>query len=269
VNKEAEIAKHLKETCPFMVEENVWSRTRSDYTIYIPVEAKKGSIFEKDIIGTKHLEIVKSIQANWVEYGTRVEACVQPFLRHNVSNTVIVDDWNEVSDYLFENKQFFSGVSFLGSFGALDYKQSPFTPVIFPDEMLSKYGNGVVFASGLIVDGLHDFENDLWDACMAITNKDFVLDGTRRQVLLKKEWIRRAKQFARRHFKGDLQRMVYCLKELHLYHKWVEINRELKPMDFSKIEMKPFYTNADTLGSVGCVGGACEMPQHFLDKMKK
>lgn len=268
INKEAEIAKYLKQHCPFMIEENVWSRTKSDYTMYIPVEADKKSVFEKDILGVKHLEIVKKIQQNWVEAGTRVEACVQPFLRHNVSNTVVVDNWDEVTDYLFENKEYFSGVSFLGTFGALDYKQAPFTPVIFPDEMLSKYGNAVVFASGLIVDGLHEFDNDLWDACMAVTKRDFVLEGTRRQVLLKKEWIRRAKQFARRHFKGDLQKMVYCLKELHLYHKWVEINRELKPMDLSKVQLKPEYTEVDTLGSFGCQGGQCEMPTDFLNKLK-
>lgn len=269
LNKESEIAQHFIKNYPFLIEESVWSASKTDVVLYVPVEAKKGSIFKKDLVGVKQLEIVRSIQQNWVEAGTRLEAAVQPFLRHNVSNTVQVEDWDEVALYLYENRNYFSGVSFLGVFGALDYKQAPFTPIMMPDEMLFKYGHAVLFASGLIVDGLHEFDNDLWDACMAVTKRDFVLDGTRRQVLLKKEWLRRAKQFAKRYFKGDLQKMVYCLKDLHLYHKWVEINRELKPIDFSKIQLKPNYTDADTLGAMSCYGGACEMPQHILDQARK
>jgi ribonucleoside-triphosphate reductase (thioredoxin) len=266
VNKDSEIAKYLQEEVPFMVEESVWSATNSDIVVYIPVEAKEGSIFKKDIIGVKQLEIIKSIQQNWVEYGTDVELCSRPFLRHNVSNTVQVKDWDEVAEYLFNNRQYFSGVSFLSVYGPLDYKQAPFTPVRMPDELLKDYGKGIIFASGLIVDGLHYFDGDLWTACAAVKDKKFKLDGSRAQVLLKKDWIRRAKQFAKNQFKGKVDRMIYCLKEVHLFHKWDKIERELKPMDLSKVILEPVYTDADTQASASCVGGACELPGDWLSK---
>ena len=270
INKENEISKYLKDKFPFLVEESVWSKGNTDYVLYVAVDAKPGSIFKDQLYGTKQLEVVKSIQNNWVEHGTRVDRCVQPFLRHNVSNTVQVPegDWGIVGDYLFENSQYFSGVSFLGIYGAKDYKQAPFTPVLMPEDMLKRYGNGFVFASGLIVDGLHDFDDDLWDACNAVVDPNYVLDGTRRQVLLKKEWIRRAKSFAKKFFKGNLKEMVYCLKDVHLFHKWSEVNREFKGCNIFEAQLKPEYVDADTLGSAGCVGGVCEMPAEYLERMK-
>jgi ribonucleoside-triphosphate reductase len=268
INKESEIAKYLQENYPVLVEESVWSATQSDIVLYVPVEPSPQSIFKKDLVGVKQLEIVRSIQQNWVEYGTNVNACVQPFLRHNVSNTVQVENWEEVGKYLYDNRQYFSGVSFLGIYGALDFKQAPFTPVLMPDELLAKYGDGAMFASGLIVDGLHYFDGDLWDALSAVVSKNVKLGGNRSQVLLKKDWIRRAKQFAKRYCKNDIQTMTYCLKSVHLYHKWCQITRALaKPIDLSKVVLQPHYTDADTLGSASCIGGACEMPSYFTEQM--
>jgi ribonucleoside-diphosphate reductase alpha chain len=270
INKEAEISKYLKDRFPFLVEESVWSKNNTDYVLYLPIEAKQGSIFKSDLYGVKQLDVVKTIQSNWVEYGTREECCVRPFLRHNVSNTVQVPDneWGDVSDFLFENKQYFSGVSFLGVYGSKDFKQAPFTPVSMPSDILQEYGDGAILASGLIVDGLHDFDDDLWDACNAVLDSGYVLDGTRRQVLLKKEWLRRAKSFAKKFFKNDLKRMVYCLKDVYLYHKWAGIKREFKGCNILAVPMRPEYTDADTLGSAGCVGGACELPAEYLERLQ-
>jgi ribonucleoside-triphosphate reductase len=269
LNKDSEIAQHFAEHAPYLIEESVWSATNRDYVLYVPVEPPTESIFKKDLIGVNQLKIVKSIQQNWVESGTNVELCVQPFLRHNVSNTVQVENWDEVADFLFNNKEYFSGVSFLSVFGPLDYKQAPFTPVKMPEELFKSYGNGVLFASGLIVDALQYFDGDLWNACNAVVDKKYKLDGTRGQVLLKKDWIRRAKQLAKRHFKGKIGTMIYCLKDLYLYHKWVEVEREMKPIDVENLLLKPNYVDADTLGSASCVGGACEMPAEWLNKTSK
>lgn len=269
INKESEVAKYLLKNYPSLLEESIWSSSKTDYVLYVPVEAKRNSIFKRDLLGVKQLEIVKSVQQNWVEYGTRIEACVQPFLRHNVSNTVVVDDWDSVAHYLYDNKEFFSGVSFLGIWGPLDFKQAPFTPVMMAQDILSTYGHAAIFASGLIVDGLEFFDNDLWDALMYVTNRDIKLVGTRTQLLLKRDWIRRAKQFAKRYLKGDIQKMSYCLKNVHLYHKWVEINRDLqKSIDLSKVILQPVYTDADTLGSFSCSSGQCELPVEFLERNK-
>ena len=268
IEKQSEIATYLKQNYPELIEESVWSSSQSDYVIYIPIVAKKDSILKEDLIGVNQLKIVQSIQQNWVEYGTRLEACVKPFLRHNVSNTVQVEDWKEVGEYLYENRQYFSGVSFLGVFGSLDYKQAPFTPVIMPDELLEKYGHAVIFASGLIVDGLNAFDDDLWEALMMVNHNGTRVEGTRTAILLKKDWIRRAKQFAKRYFKNDFLEMSYCLKQVFLYHKWVTVNRSLqKKIDLSKVILNPHYTEMDTMGSASCQGGACELPGQFLDQV--
>jgi ribonucleoside-triphosphate reductase len=270
INKEAEIGKYLAENTPFMIEESVWSASNSDYVVYIPVTAKKGSIMKDELIGIKQLEVVRSIQQNWVEYGTRVESCTKPFLRHNVSNTVEVGDsnWDDVKNYVYEHRGSFSGVSFLGKFGDKDYKQAPFTSVLTPEEILEKYGEASMFASGLVVDALHDFDNDLWTACNYALNRQTKLEGTKREVLLMKDWLRRAKQFSKRYFKNNMLNMTYCLKDVYLYHKWMEINREYVPIDFSKINLKPNYVDVDTMGSASCVGGACEMPAGYLERFE-
>lgn len=268
IEKQSEIATYLKENYPDLIEESVWSSSQSDYVVYVPIVAKKDSILKRDLIGVNQLKAVQSIQQNWVEYGTRLEACVKPFLRHNVSNTVQVEDWKEVGEYLYENRQYFSGVSFLGVFGSLDYKQAPFTPVIMPDELLEKYGHAVIFASGLIVDGLNAFDDDLWEALMMVNHNGTKVEGTRTAILLKKDWIRRAKQFAKRYFKNDFLEMSYCLKQVFLYHKWVTVNRSLqKKIDLSKVILKPHYIEMDTMGSASCQGGACELPGQFLDQV--
>ena len=89
----------------------------------------------------KQLEYVKLAQQYWVEYGTNVALCVDKNLRHNVSNTITVDDWDEVEQYLFDNRKYFAGVSLLSSMGDKAYPQAPFTEVLTADEILTKYGS--------------------------------------------------------------------------------------------------------------------------------
>lgn len=262
VNKNSEVGRFLLETTPELIEDSIWSSTNSDYVVFIPVTAKRGSIFKADLLGTKLLENVKKIQQNWVEYGTNQELCVKPYLRHNVSNTIDVENWDEVGDYVWENRKIFSGISFLYYIGDRVFYQAPFTSVNSGEEILEKYGEASFLASGLIVDGLHVFEN-IYKACDHVTNRALVLDGSRQQVLLKKDWIRRVKQFSRRYFKYNLVETITCLKDVYWLHKWLTINRILsnKEIDLSQVNLTPDYTDIDTLGAIACAGGQCEIPQ--------
>jgi ribonucleoside-diphosphate reductase alpha chain len=113
--------------------------------------------------------------------------------------------------------------------------------------------------SGLIVDGLHYFNNDLWSATRHILNKDLKFTGDRTQVLLKKDWVRRAKKFAHNYFNDNLQQMVYCMKDVHLLHKWNTIQRSFEVVDFTKILTKPSFMDIDTLGAIACAGGQCSI----------
>jgi ribonucleoside-triphosphate reductase len=258
MNKETEVARLLKETNPYMVEESIWSATNSDYVISFPVIAPKQSIFKKDLDGISMLEKVKFVQKFWVESGTRIERCVDKNVRHNVSNTVIVheNEWEKVRDYLFENRETFAGVSLLSNTGDYDFNQAPMTSVMMEDEIVAKFGRGAMFASGLIVDSTTGFPN-LWSACAIAQMEEDI--GDRELADIRSEWIRRFKKYTENYFRGDVKRAEYCLKAVHLLHRWEKIQQNLHQVDFAVDLTEKSYTDIDTMGSAACVGGACEV----------
>jgi len=311
VNKEDDIAKYFKENNPKMLEDSVWSSNNTDWVISFPIIPKKESIFKEQLYGIKLLEYVKLTQLNWIEEGTNIELCVNPTTRHNVSNTIIVDDWDKVENYIYDNKNYFSGISLLPMSGDKDYNQAPFISVLTSKEIVKKYGDAALFASGLIVDGLNAFNNNLWMACntvMGIGEKleysedevknkinvstprelweklgfkngtldalcklfikpeveeykrfmDSKLNGSVHNHALKKDWVRRAKQFSERYFTSDKE-MTYCLKDVHNYHKWIEITRDINEIDWENLTIKPKYVDIDTTGAIACSGGTCEV----------
>lgn len=258
IGRDEEVLQLIKRANPLMVEKSVWSQSGNDDIISFPIVAKPGSIFRSSLYGKKHLEYIKIAQQFWVEAGTDTELCVDPTLRHNISNTISVDDWDEVEEYLYENRHHFAGVSLLSIFGDKDYPQAPFTEVFTAKEILKKYGDGSLFASGLIVDALREFNNDLWVACNAVLNSDETEETEEPLLLLQKDWVRRARKFAANYFKGDVKEMTYCLKDCHNVHKWESILRSMKPVDFSQMQQQNFV-DIDTLGSQACVGGQCEV----------
>jgi len=259
LNKGMETAQWMTANRPEMLEEGVYSATNSDYAVFTPCENPEGTLYKDEMTGIKHLELIKLVQKHWVRPGGVPERAYNPKTEHNVSNTVIIDDKKEIVDYLFENQADFTAVSFMSNYGDKDWNQAPFTSVLNTQELVDRYGDGVMFMSGLIVDGLHYFNEDLWTATEHILNKDLPLDGTKSQVLLKKEWLRRAKQFSRRYLKGDLKETVYCMKDVHLWHKWNVITKKFKPVDFTSILTKPSYIDVNTIGAVACAGGSCEI----------
>lgn len=117
LNDESEVLHTIKELFPYMVESSVWSSNGTDSVVAFPIVTKEGSRYKSDLLGVKQLEYVKKAQQVWVEEGTNVELCTHPKLRHNVSNTISVDDWDQVTEYLYENRQWFCGVSLMSSRG--------------------------------------------------------------------------------------------------------------------------------------------------------
>lgn len=259
LNKETDTAKWVEKNMEFLIEESVYSPTRSDYAVFVPIENPDGTLYKNELKGVKHLELIRLVKENWVDAGKTKEICIIPTTSHNVSNTVIIDNYDEITDYIFNHQHTFTAVSFLDQFGDKDYNQSPNTSVLNFEEINEKYGEGALFASGLIVDGLHAFDNNLWDACTAVLNKEVVLVGDRYKVFEKKDWVKRAKKFAKNYFKNDLEKMTYCLKDVHLYHKWKTINREFKDVDFTKILSRPTFKDINEYSAMACSGGSCEI----------
>lgn len=96
------------------------------WVIEFPVEAPVNAILKDDLKAIEFLDIVKSTQQNWVLPGT-ADATRSPGLNHNVSNTVTVkpDEWDEIANYLWTNRELFTGVSLLSVTGDKDFAFSP------------------------------------------------------------------------------------------------------------------------------------------------
>ncbi len=258
MNKDSEVAQLVKEENPYMVEESVWSSNGTDYVLSFPIVTNAESIYKDQMYGVNLLEKVKLVQQSWVEEGTDTSLCVDPTVRHNVSNTVTVlpDQWDEVEEYVFTNRKFFAGISFLGATGDKDYAQAPNSEVLSEEELVTKYGVASFFASGLVVDCLKSFPN-LWSAIAIALN-------TKKQDDQEKfdnqaDWIRRFHKFAKNYFAGDLKKTEYCLKDVFLVYKWTKIQQNFKNVDFSNQLTIKKFTDIDTMGAAACVGGGCEI----------
>lgn len=255
------MAKFLKENYPELLEEGIWSPTNSDYACYIPIEEEKNTLVKADVNELAFLTSVEIVYENWVLAGTDRNLGYSSRVTHNVSNTISVSDWDTTFDYIYENRKNFCGLSFLSDTGDKIYKQAPFVEVLTLHELIGTYGNATIFASGLIVDALHSFNNDLWDVCSAVTDRNFQLTGDRITTLVKRDIISRIKKFSKNYFNGDMNKTIDCIKDIHLYHKWVKITRALKnkPVDFNLINYTEKYLQADEISANSCAGGACEV----------
>ena len=258
VNEQDEVGHVIQKLNPKMVEKSVWSSNGTDNVISFPIVSNEDSIYKSDLLGVKQLEYVKNVQQNWIEHGTNHDRCRIPEVRHNVSNTITVNNWDEVEQYIFDNRQWFAGISLLPASGDKAYAQAPFTEVFTAEQIVSKYGSGAMLASGLVVEGLRAFNRNLWTACEALQGNGSQLTEDS-DDLLKRDWIRRAEKFSKNFFAGDLDKMQSCLKDVYNLHKWESIKNNFVDIDFSKELQKQTYTEVDTLAAAGCQGGACEV----------
>lgn len=259
MNEQDEVLHLLQKYNPKMVETSVWSAGGTDKVVAFPIVSPKGSIYKDDLLGVKQLEYVKLAQQYWVEYGTDVDLCVDPNLRHNVSNTITVDDWDEVEQYIYDNREWFAGISLLSAMGDKAYPQAPFTEVFDAEQLLKRYGNGFAFASGLIVDGLHAFNYNLWSACDTALGYGIDISEETSDNVLKRDWVRRAKKYAKNHFNDDLLEMTNCLKDCQNLHKWDKIERHIDYINFADKMEEKVFVEMDSMGAQACAGGSCSI----------
>ena len=258
MNKESEVTQAIIKSNPYMAEESVWSASGTDVVVAFPIIPHKGSMMKEELLGVNHLEKVKLAQKHWVVAGTNEELCADEGIRHNVSNTIIVDDWDKVEDYVFKNRNAFAGISFLSMSGDKDYNQAPNTAVIDSKTMAKKYGDAAIFASGLVVDALKVY-NNLWDACSTAQGYGIDISLESSENSARADWNRRFDNFAANYLKGDAKAAEHCLKDAYLLHKWNKIQTNLKPIDWKDGLTAKKYTDVDTIASAACVGGACEI----------
>jgi len=289
-NKTEPALHHFKKFNPLACEESVWSQSNTDVVIKFLCEVPTGAKTKNQIGALELLGFVKLTQQNWVESGTRKERCVLPTLRHNVSNTCNVkpEEWHEVEKYIYANRRYFAGISLLPMSGDKDYAQAPFTAIFTPHEVIKEYGDGAMFASGLIVDALRVFDDNLWTACDTILNvgkipldiyeytwEDYTVIGDQCDLFRyttitdehiqmpgyvfqsRKDWLRRAKQFADRYFDKDVRKMTYCLKDVRNWKIWCDLRREYKDVKWD--EFTEENDNTKMAEVVACAGGSCDI----------
>lgn len=263
----------FKKFNPLAVEESKWSANNTDEIVTFCINIPDGIKTKSDMTAIGMLDTVKLIQKYWVLEGMNPDLCTKPWLRHNVSNTIQIKDdneWNEATKYIYKNREYFAGISMISVFGDLDYPQAPNVAIKLPSQLVREYGDGTLMASGLIVDGLHVFD-DLWEACdyLVIDKKEleepkYSKDKYKSKrsfereydlYLEQKDWIRRVKQFADRYMDGDVRKVTYLMKEVHNWKLWCDLNREYKDVDYT--QMIEEEDNTKLSEEVACAGGAC------------
>lgn len=133
-SKHDPVYKFFKEHNPHMCEESIWSSNKTDDIITFPITAPQGAMVKSELSAIQHLDLIKDSQKHWVVPGT-TEVNTKP-LYHNISCTIIVKDneWKEVTEYLFNNREFFTAVSLLPYCGDKVYAQAPYEAITTPQD---------------------------------------------------------------------------------------------------------------------------------------
>ena len=253
-NKLEDIYQHFKKTNPRACEESVWSANDSDDVVSFCIEVPDGAKLKNKVNATDLLGCVKLTQQNWVMTGRTDSLCVKDFLQHNVSNTINVkpEEWEEAEKFIYKNRKYFCGVSLLPVSGDKDYPQAPFTTVYLPSEMVSHYGDGAVFVSGLIEVALNLWEDNLWAACDSLLGFGDKVKGNG-----KKTWAKRCQKFADKYMDGDIKKLSYCMKDVYNWKEWVDIKGSYSSVDYTLCVEE--HDNTTPEQELACSGGVCEI----------
>ena len=267
---------YFKKHNPHMVEKSVWNNHSVDENIIFPVEVPDGAKLKNQMPALELLSVVKNLQQNWITAGRNPKLCLQPWLNHSVSNTITVKDneWDDVAHYIYDNREFFSGVSLLSSSGDKDYPQAPFTAVFTSREITREYGDAAIWTSGLIELCLSAFDNNLWKACdIALLDPqqfmhDVIVNAYKEdnaysikskldQGIKQADCIHRMLKFAKKYFEGDIKRLTYCMKDVYNWKLYCDISNSIVKVDYTLMYESADNTTIDE--SISCVGGACHL----------
>ncbi len=117
---------HFRRRNPHMVEPSIYDANGRTEVITFPVAGPDFGIYREDLSAVKHLEYIRLVQENWVQAGRRHEEHA-PGLHHNVSCTISVrpDEWGAVGEFIWRNRDAFTGVALLQDCGDKLYAQAP------------------------------------------------------------------------------------------------------------------------------------------------
>lgn len=133
-NKDENLYQHFSMYNSYLCEPSVYSENNTDDVITFPIEVENGAVFKDNLTAIEHLELIKTVQENWVKGGQRDNT--KP-ISNSVSCTVLVkdDEWNDVARYIFKNRDYFATVSLLSNNGDKVYAQAPYESVSDDSEL--------------------------------------------------------------------------------------------------------------------------------------
>jgi len=252
-------------------EKSVWDSNDTDDIIHFPIEVPVGAKTKNQLPALQMLEIVKDIQEYWVNNGKDESLCVKQWLNHSVSNTITVkdDEWSSVIDYIFDNQQYFNGITLIPISGDKDFPQAPLYAVHMSHEIVRQYGDGAIWCSGLIELGLSAFDNNLWAACDAILNKDFVkqtlktididkypiVSSTFAKLHKQATFCEKAYKFAQKYFNDDFKKLTFCMKDVYNWKLYCDLKDSFQHVDYT--QLTELEDNTKPEEEVSCSGGAC------------
>lgn len=122
-NKNEDLAAYLMVNHPELCEDDVL-RPHDTVCVRIPVKAPKDSILRTET-AIDTLERVKKFSKEWIANGHR-----DGENSHNVSATINIkeNEWKDVGEWMWENKDFYNGLSVLPYFGG-SFVQAPFEDI--------------------------------------------------------------------------------------------------------------------------------------------
>lgn len=247
---------------PDACEDSVWSANNTDgvlsFCIEIPDEAKT----KKQIDAVTLLKYIKLTQQNWVKEGCEPRLCTQPWLSHNVSNTINVspNEWEAVSKFIYDNKDYFTAVSLLPASGDKDYQQAPFTAVYTNEELREMYGEDCFnnmqeyYKEGIKLFGT----SNVWKICDIITGVvNIDAQGSLIDSSEKVDWLNGAVTFAKLFFNDNLKQLTYCLKDIHHLHEWIKLTNSYSEVHYEDLIEE--QDNTKPMDTLACAGGVCEL----------
>lgn len=121
--KDEALAQYMARVAPELVEEDVTNSKQ--YVLSFPQKAPANAVTRHESMNSL-LERVKNISKGWVAHGHR-----SGDNKHNVSCTISVKDneWGTLTKWMWDNKEYYNGISVLPYYGAEAYPQLPFEDI--------------------------------------------------------------------------------------------------------------------------------------------
>lgn len=143
--KDEKLAQYMMQAAPSLVEQDV--NVAHQVVLSFPQKAPEGATVRTESMMSL-LERVKNVSIAWVAQGHRSGSN-----KHNVSCTISVknDEWNELTKWMWDNREHYSGISVLPFFGAEAYPQLP-----FEDITEEKYNEMLPYLNGIDISKVYE-----------------------------------------------------------------------------------------------------------------